>query len=449
MGGAVAMAVVALCALPAPPAAAEPSWYELAEAPFPRQEVSYVALGRSAYLSAGNNRAQDRYDMLTDSWHQVAPLPAAFESVDHVGGVAVGDEIVYAGGLLRWEYPFPTVGAVALYDVDADSFSSGAEMPAPRAAGGVAVWSGLMIYAGGLGAEGSVARVDAYDPRTDTWTRLQDMPRARDHFGLVVAGGALYAIGGRLTDGGAEGIRIEDIDAVDRLDLPGDPADLRNTSWTAGVTTLPTPRGGLAVAAVGDCIYAVGGEATSITASSVTGVTESFDTENGTWRELPALATPRHGIEAAVTGDTILVAGGGTESFADNPTAAHEALDVSAQPPCTALLHPAFSAPVAKRAARVLRVAVRPRHVRPGVVAHALLVLSQAGTVQIRAQRAAPGRWRRTSLRFKRRLHAGRSFVRLPLGAHPLAPGRYRLLAATPADRASDRTAHGGFRVLP
>jgi hypothetical protein len=446
VAGAVAgaLAVALLCMRPVPVAAAEPSWYRLADAPAPRQEVSYVAVGQAAYLAAGGDREQDRYDLATDSWRPVSSLPVAFEGVDHVGGVAVGGEIVYAGGLLRWEYPFPTVAAVAVYDVAADAFSPGTEMPAPRAAGGVASWGGRAIYAGGLGPEGSSARVDAYDPASDSWTRLQDLPRARDHFGLVVAGGALYAVGGRLTTHGPGGIGIEEIDAVDRLDLPGDPADLAAASWSSGVATLPTPRGGLGVAAVGDCVYAVGGEATSLPPPGVTGATETYDTGSGTWLELPPLATPRHGIEAAVSGNTILVAGGGVESFAESPTAVHEALDVSAQPPCTALPHP-----TARRAARVLRLAVRPRRVRRGAKARALLVLSAAGTALIRARRAAHGRWRPTALRFERRLHAGRNFVRLPLRAHPLPPGRYRLLAATPADRAAGRAARDGFRVAP
>lgn len=484
-----ALVAVALLALLPAAAAAEPSWRQLAEAPNPRQEVTYVALGSAAYLTAGNDRSQDRYDLLTDSWQPVAPLPAAFEGLDHVGGVAIGDTIVYAGGLVRWEYPFPVAGPVAIYDPATNSFSEGAEMPSPRAAGGVAAWHGLLIYAGGLGPVGSVARVDAYDPTDDSWTQLQDLPRARDHFQLVVADGSLYAIGGRATSEGSHGIRIEDLEAVDRLVLPANPADLPSATWSAHVTDLPTPRGGLGVTAVGDCVYAIGGEVSGAAPPGVTGVTESYDTASGTWRELPSLEAPRHGIEAALSGHTILIAGGGLESFSDDPTAVQEALDVSGQSPCVSVppespdtgpgnpeittgspIPPAASAPSDEKASsgadqlRITRFSLRPRRVQVGVAAHAMLVLSAAGSVLIRAQRAEPvagpcpmrprrrrcaaTRWEPTSWDVRRHLEAGRNIVPLKL-APPLPPGRYRLLSRALGPSAAPASLRRSFRVVP
>jgi hypothetical protein len=486
---AAVLAAVALLALPAAGAAAEPSWRGLAEAPVPRQEVTYVALGSAAYLTAGNERSQDRYDLLTDSWQPVAPLPPAFEGLDHVGGVALGDTIVYAGGLLHWEYPFPVAGPVAIYDPGTDSFSEGAEMPFPRAAGGVAAWHGLLVYAGGLGPAGSVTRVDAYDPADDSWTQLQNLPRARDHFQLVVAGGALYAIGGRFTSEGSHGIRIEDIETVDRLALPADPADLPDATWSAHVTDLPTPRGGLGVTAVGECVYAIGGEVEGAAAPGVTGVTESYDTASGTWRELPSLGTSRHGIEAALSGHTILIAGGGLESFSDDPTAAQEALDVSGESPCVSIPPESPNTgsggaeiptgspvlPVTRgRSAeggstgaaelRITRLSVRPRRVQVGVAAHATLVLSTAGNVLFRVQRSEPlagpcsararrtrctgGRWEPTSWHATRQLEAGRNVVPLRL-APPLPPGRYRLSARALGPSAVPVVVRRGFRLVP
>jgi hypothetical protein len=472
---ATALAALALFALPSTATAAEPGWRPLAEAPSPRQEVTYVALGSAAYLAAGNERGQDRYDVLTDTWQAVAPLPPAFEGLDHVGGVALGNSIVYAGGLVRWEYPFPVAGPVAIYDPVADSFSNGAPMPSPRSAGGVAAWHGLLVYAGGLGPEGSVARVDAYDPASNSWTPLQDLPRPRDHFQLATAGGALYAIGGRVTSESPQGIRIEDIEAVDRLELPVDPANLPSSTWSADVTALPTPRGGLGVIGVGNCIYAIGGEVAGAAAPGVTGVTESYDTGSGTWRELPALATPRHGIEAALYGHTVLVAGGGLESFSDSPTAVQEVLDVSAQPPCVSIppespetepgapetptvlpTSPPASIPSnmgrlsRPRQLRITRLSLRPRRVKAGVATHVMLVLSTAGRVVLRVQRAEPvdGRWEPTPWEIRRHLEAGRNVVPLRLAA-PLPPGRYRLLARALGPSAAPGAIRRGFRVVP
>jgi Kelch motif len=451
----------ALAAVPtaiAAPAASgsEPAWRQIAPAPAPRQEVSYAALGGQIYLAAGNDRSQQRYDPLTDSWTEVAELPASFEGLDHVNGVAVDGKLVYAGGLSEWEYPFPVSSETAIYDPASDSFSSGADMSSPRAAGGVAAWHGKLIYAGGLGPEGSVARVDAYDPLTDEWARLEDMPRPRDHFQAAIVGDELYAIGGRRTVLVKGGVEIEDTATVDALDL-ADGGNLATAEWSANVTSLPTPRGGLGVAAIGECVYAIGGERVAGTPDEVTGIVESYDTSDGLWRELPSLAIPRHGIQAAAIGKTIYVAGGGTESFDYAPTAAHEALDVSATGPCTAVEAEAeqgsapqgLAGPGPPAAGRgVLRIsylAVRPRRVLLSGPPHRggakiVLFLSRAGWVSLRL----PGHFHCT-----RRLRAGRNVLPLPIHAHgrPLPPGRYRLVA-TPRPTGGGRPVRAAFRVV-
>lgn len=436
------------------PAAAlgdEPGWRSLAPAPEARQEVSYTALGGQAYLAAGNDRSQERYDPLTDSWAEVAALPASFEGLDHVNGIAIDGKLVYDGGLERWEYPFPVTGEVAVYDPKSDSFSEGTDMPSPRAAGGVAAWHGKLIYAGGLGPEGSVARVDAYDPLTGEWTRLEDMPRPRDHFQAAVVGNRLYAVGGRRTIESEGHIAIEDIAAVDVLDLT-------TAKWSADITSIPTTRGGLGVAAVGECVYAIGGERVTGAPDEATGVVESYGTRSGLWRELPSLPIPRHGIQAATIGKRIYVAGGGTESFEYAPTAAHEALDVSTTEPCTAvepaaepesaLQEPAGPLPLARKHGelRITHLAVRPRRVRLGAElpgrpgAKIVIRLSTDGVVSL----GLPGRFH-----FDRRLRAGRNVLSLPVRPHgrPLPEGRYRLVAV-PRSSGDSRPVWASFRVV-
>lgn len=427
----------------------EPEWRSLTPAPEARQEVSYVTLGGSLYLAAGNDRSQDRYDPNLDRWTPVANLPPAYASLDHVNGVAVDGKIIYAGGLEQWEYPFPVTGEVAIYNSLTNSFSEGSDMPSPRAAGGVAAWHGKLIYAGGLGPAGSVTRVDAFDPRTDEWTQLEDMPRPRDHFQAAVVGNRLYAVGGRRTIESEGHIEIEDTAAVDVLDLT-------TGKWSADITSLPTPRGGLGVAAVGECVYAIGGERVTGAPDEATGVVESYDTRDGLWRELPALGIPRHGIQAAVVRKTIYIAGGGTESFAFSPTAANESLQVARAAPCVASAAEAIPAagepapniaPRGERAPRIERLAVRPQRVRlrSGPPrrrgATIILFLSDPGRVSLRL----PGHFR-----FSRRLHAGRNVLSLPTrsSGRLLPRGRYQLLA-TPQPRAeAGAVARADFRVV-
>ncbi len=448
--GAALATIFAVIAAPAA-SGSEPAWRQIAPAPAPRQEVSYAALGGQIYLAAGNDRSQQRYDPASDSWAQVAELPASFAGLDHVNAVAVDGELVYAGGLSEWKYPFPVSGETSIYRPTGDSFESGTDMPSPRAAGGVAAWHGKLIYAGGLGPEGSVARVDAYDPLTDEWTRLEDMPRPRDHFQAVIVGDDLYAVGGRRTFEDEGGIEIEDTAAVDKLDLPADD-DLTTAEWHPAVTSIPTARGGLGVAAVGTCIYAVGGERVSGGSSEVTGATESYDTLSGEWRELPPLAVPRHGIEAAAVGGAIYVAGGGTKPFDYAPTAAHEVLDVGDVGPCVAreaaAAIPAGGSVEAKprRGMRITYLAVRPRRVllrgaRHRQRAKIALFLSRAGRVSLRL----PGRFH-----FDKRLRAGRNVLPLPIRSHGrlLPGGHYRLVATPHPPGGGGKPVRAGFQVV-
>lgn len=407
---------------------AEPAWTPLAPAPEPRQEVTYAAIDGRVYLAAGNSLKQERYDPAADAWTEVAPLPGGFGGLDHVGAAAVDGKLIYAGGLAKWEYPFPVSDEVAIYDPVANAFASGTDMPSPRAAGGVVAWHGRLIYAGGLGPEGSVARVDAYDPKTGEWTRLADMPRPRDHFQAVIAGDGLYAVGGRRTFESG-GIEIEDVAAVDELELPAGDAGLASATWKPAVTSIPTSRGGLGVAAVGACIYAIGGERSTGGSEQVTGATESYSSVTGEWRELPPLAVPRHGIQAATVDQTIYVAGGGTKSFDYAPTDAHEALGASTTAPCVA--HEAGAAgPVATGKAHPIRIthlAVKPRRIRLRGAnrqprARIVLSLSRAGRVSLRVPHG---------FHLTKRLRKGRNVVPLPTRrrGRPLPTGHYRLLA--------------------
>jgi hypothetical protein len=452
---ALPVAVAGMLAVAVAVGASEPVWKQLAAAPAARQEVSYVALGGYLYLAAGNDRSQVRYNPVTDKWASVEELPASFASVDHVHGVAVGGRIAYVGGLTQWEYPFPVVGAVAIYDPATDSFAAGSEMPSPRAAGGVAAWHGKVIYAGGLGPDGAVARVDAYDPQADEWTRLADMPRPREHFDVAIAGDRLYAIGGRETFESGGGIKFEETAEVDALDLPADDADLPAAAWSPSVTSLPTPRSGLGVAAAGECIYAIGGEHEIGGAEEVTGATESYDTATGTWHELSPLWTPRHGIQAATTGGTIYIAGGGTKPFGYSPIAEHEGLDVSDHEPC---LPPAggggpsgdppkeagspSASPRRTRPRRIKRLAVRPQRMllnrQRG--ARIVLSLSRAGRVRLRLPRR---------FSFTAQLDAGRNVLPLPARSRGrlLAPGRYRLLAE-PHPAGTGEVVRAAFQVV-
>jgi hypothetical protein len=103
---------------------------------------------------------------------------------------------------------------------------------------------------------------------------------------------------------------------VERFD-PGD------GSW-ASRAPIPTPRGGIAAAVIGTGIYIFGGEGNAAAPSGVFAATERYDIERDAWSARAPMSVPRHGIGAAVVGDSILIAGGSeVEGF--GVTAAHTA----------------------------------------------------------------------------------------------------------------------------
>lgn len=265
------------------------SWRRLAPTGLKRQEVSLVAASGKLYLAGGSRRHQV-YDPATGRWSDVRPLPA---QLDHIQGVELDGLVYYVGGLESW--PEPDVGSVYVYDPRADTFSTGAPMPRPRGAGGVAAYGGKLYYAGGLHDGVAVPWFDEYDPESDSWRRLPDMPRRRDHFHAAVVGGKLYAIGGRDKEIGA-------------TTTANDAYDFVSGTWRSGLAPLPSPRGGFGAAVVGDEIVVIGGEV----ADAALGAVEAYDTRTDSWRALEPMPTARHGIQAAVLDGAIYVAAGGT-----------------------------------------------------------------------------------------------------------------------------------------
>ena len=148
---------------------------------------------------------------------------------------------------------------------------------------------------------------DEFDPATGTFTSLADAPNARDHFHAVTYNDKIYALGGRLT-GGAGGLFAPQVPEVDVYDL--------NTNlWStlAASSNIPTPRAGAGTVLFQNEIYVIGGETTFGSATGNNGqrdIVEAFDPLTGTWSTKDNLNYYRHGIQAIVSGDGIVVIGG-------------------------------------------------------------------------------------------------------------------------------------------
>jgi N-acetylneuraminic acid mutarotase len=289
------------------------TWETRAPTGLARQEVSYVRAGGKFYMAGGGN-AHQAYDPVTNSWSNVAPLPVA---LDHIQGVELGGKIYYIGGLKSW--PSPEVNTVYIYNPATNTFAQGANMPRGRGAGGTAVFDGKIYYAGGLSGGVAVPWFDVYNASTNTWSQLPDMPTARDHFHAAVVNGKFYAIGGRNKD-------------IDATTTANQAYDVATGAWQTGLAPLPTPRGGFAIAAVGDEVLIIGGEGGGQTYANV----EAYNTVTNTWRVLNPMPTARHGIQAVVCNGGVYIAAGAKNQGGGSSTDVHEVFFLGSPTSCGA-----------------------------------------------------------------------------------------------------------------
>ena len=396
-------------------------WESRPAAPVARQEVAYVQYAGKLYLAGGletiglgffSDRHQ-RFDPVTGRWENLAPVPAPEH---HMSGVVFGDRIYYLGGLVN--YPFTATGAVWIYDPATNRFSKGQSMPAGRARGaaGVAVHGDRIYVAGGQsGRQIATNQFDAYDPVADKWTPLPDLPRAREHNAAAVAGERLYAIAGR--NGGL----VAETDAY----------DFATGGWITGLAPIPTPRGGLAIAPVGDELVTIGGDPPGGGAGPARDVVESYDPATNTWHTLAPLPRGRHGIQAAVLDGAIWIAGGDRALGA--PVADHN------------VAIPTFAPPTVS-GVRIVPARFRPAS-RGGMVSTgrggARVTFTVDGDTRVALTITGPRRTRGT---VRRAVPAGATTLRLSgrLRGRPLPPGRYRLSVRPDGGAA----AAAGFRIL-
>ena len=223
-----------------------------------------------------------------------------------------------------------------------------AELPVPRTEVAAAVLGGRIVVAGGLTLDGAASDgVDVYDAAANRWEPAPALPLGLHHSGMAALGDRVYVAGGYTnragqdwvaqsrvvslgegdrawreepalsgTRGGlamaAAGGRLVAVGGTDNLGrflartevfTPG------QRSWTAG-PDMSEPRDHLAAAASGGRIYAIAGRLGGLDTNKAT--VESWDPSGpgGGWRSEPRLNDTRGGTSAAEAGGKPCVAGG-------------------------------------------------------------------------------------------------------------------------------------------
>lgn len=142
----------------------------------------------------------------------------------------------------------------------------------------------------------SVNEMYAFDPGRGRYEQLPDAPTRVDHALLVADDDFLYLVGG-FVDGVATG-------AAWRYSL-----DERR--WSA-LAPMPTARGALGGAVIGDSLYAVAGTPPPFSGRPIQpyGTLEILDLRSGRWRAGPSMPFPRHHVGAAALDGALYVVGG-------------------------------------------------------------------------------------------------------------------------------------------
>ena len=191
--------------------AAEENWMRKADMPTQRSYFDTCTVNGKIYAIGGEiDRFGDvsvatveMYDPKTDTWTQRADMPTARTTSASV----VNGKIYAIGGTKSHKRRIgPGVGrdttylpTVEMYDPVTDTWTSKAEMPAPRSADTCVVNGKIYVIGGSTRNNKQWRRLDTvevYDPATDTWAKRKKMNQARSGAAVSVVDGKIYVMGG-------------------------------------------------------------------------------------------------------------------------------------------------------------------------------------------------------------------------------------------------------------
>jgi len=153
----------------------------------------YVIGGRTGGTPRSDLR---RYDPDADTWLTLAPMPTARAGA---ASAVVDDAIFVIGGRTATGGPCSggELSVVERYDIVTDTWSTVAPLPGLRSDLAAVSHGGKIFVFGGCDTSGVTGEVDKYDPETDTWTTgLATMPTPRASLVAGKLGDTVFAIGG-------------------------------------------------------------------------------------------------------------------------------------------------------------------------------------------------------------------------------------------------------------
>lgn len=257
------------------------------------------------------------YDPVANNWTTKAPIPIALYAAPS-GITSIGEKLYVAGGAADQAHG-NNISTLQIYDATADSWTTGASLPAAGNGAFGGIINGKLYVAGGQDPANifPVSTVQVYDPTTNIWTPLVPLPSARSGGGSAVIDGILYAVGGAVSVNFAA-VPVNTVESYN-------PA---TNTWTT-LASMPTARYALGVGTIGGILYAVGG----FDGSNVLDVVEAYNPATDTWTQMNPMPSATLDPGVGTINGTLYVVGGSTSP--SNPTATVQAFKPScASEPC-------------------------------------------------------------------------------------------------------------------
>jgi N-acetylneuraminic acid mutarotase len=284
---------------------AEGSWISsgFAEYPVNRSELQGEEIGGKFYTvggqveGSGGGPSADMYvyDVAADTWSKGPDMPARRH---HVATAKHDGKFYVLGGIDQDLGSWPWDRGETnnwMFDPATSQWTELPPMPERVGAGDAEAVGGRIYVAGGIleGENQAKTRTLEYDIATRTWTRKAEMNAAREHFRMAAIGNRIYAAAGRHNE--------RDVKVFEAYDVATD-------TWTK-LADLPTTRGGVAVQAVNGRIYVMGGEGANASIGLFDDVDE-YNPATNTWKKMRDMPIAVHGMAGiAYEGKIWIIAG--------------------------------------------------------------------------------------------------------------------------------------------
>jgi len=315
---------VAQAPAPAAPTAANP-WVQSAPFPEASEEVLGATAGGKLYVFAGlapgwKPRAMVfEFDPASNQWAKKRPMRLPSH---HVAFATLNNKIYAFGGFTSPESGPPAwnpINNAWEYDPATDEWKELAPMPTRRGAAAAGVANGKIYVTGGANSLSGVTEngihparphnvvqvVEEYDPAANTWKTVRPLLLARNHHVAVGVGDKIYVIGGRVGSAFISGTSNN----VDLVEMYDPAANL----WMPR-TRMPTARSAIGAGVYNNQILVAGGEGQDQRLLAAFKAVEAYDPVLNRWQILPSMPHPRHGLAVGAIGNRLYTVSGDGQS---------------------------------------------------------------------------------------------------------------------------------------